>query len=75
MSSLGLRTGDHVICYDGKGIFSAPRLWWVLRANGHPEALPYLPLTSSRRPYLSRCASLPAKGRGLLRSTTHINAD
>ena len=38
MSSLGVRTGDHVICYDGKGIFSAPRLWWMLRANGHPEA-------------------------------------
>ena len=26
MSSLGVRTGDHVICYDGKGIFSAPRV-------------------------------------------------
>lgn len=38
MASLGLRTGDHVVCYDGKGIFSAPRLWWMLRTFGHEEA-------------------------------------
>jgi thiosulfate/3-mercaptopyruvate sulfurtransferase len=38
MSSLGVTSGDHVICYDGKGIFSAPRLWWMLRAFGHAEA-------------------------------------
>jgi len=35
--------------------------------------LPYLPLSPSRRPYLSRCAPLPAEGWGLLRSTTHIS--
>ena len=35
MEACGVTNEDHVVVYDGKGIFSAPRLWWMLRAFGH----------------------------------------
>lgn len=38
MGELGVSSEDHVIAYDGKGIFSAARLWWMLRAFGHERA-------------------------------------
>lgn len=38
MSAMGISSTDHVVCYDGAGIFSAPRLWWMLRAFGHDQA-------------------------------------
>jgi len=38
MSELGIVHDDHVVCYDGKGLFSAARFWWMLRAYGHPAA-------------------------------------
>jgi thiosulfate/3-mercaptopyruvate sulfurtransferase len=38
MSAMGISSIDHVVCYDGAGVFSAPRLWWMLRAFGHDKA-------------------------------------
>lgn len=38
MGALGVSSTDHVVCYDGGGVFSAPRLWWMLRALGHERA-------------------------------------
>jgi thiosulfate/3-mercaptopyruvate sulfurtransferase len=35
MQELGISNSDHVVVYDGKGLFSAARLWWMLRAFGH----------------------------------------
>lgn len=35
MSGLGISSTDHVVVYDQRGIFSAPRLWWMLRIFGH----------------------------------------
>jgi thiosulfate/3-mercaptopyruvate sulfurtransferase len=35
MSRLGIGPADRVIVYDQRGIFSAPRLWWMLRVFGH----------------------------------------
>lgn len=32
---LGLSDADTIVVYDGTGIFSAPRVWWALRAMGH----------------------------------------
>jgi thiosulfate/3-mercaptopyruvate sulfurtransferase len=33
--ALGIGDGDAVVVYDGSGIFSAPRVWWTLKAMGH----------------------------------------
>jgi len=35
VGALGIGDGETVIAYDGSGIFSAPRAWWMLRAMGH----------------------------------------
>ncbi len=36
-SALGLSDGDSIVVYDGSGVFSAPRVWWALRAMGHDK--------------------------------------
>ncbi|GKX35753.1 MAG: hypothetical protein MnENMB40S_33710 [Rhizobiaceae bacterium MnEN-MB40S] len=33
-SKLGLSNDDTIIVYDGPGIFTAPRVWWMLRVMG-----------------------------------------
>ena len=35
VGALGIGDGQTVIAYDGAGMFSAPRLWWTLKAMGH----------------------------------------
>ena len=35
MTQLGIGDGDMIVVYDGTGIFSAPRVWWMLKAMGH----------------------------------------
>jgi thiosulfate/3-mercaptopyruvate sulfurtransferase len=35
MGALGVRNDMRVVVYDGAGLFSAPRLWWMLRIFGH----------------------------------------
>merc|ERR1711920_871302 len=35
MNELGIESDSHIVCYDGAGIFSSPRLWWMLRLFGH----------------------------------------
>ncbi|CAA7405445.1 unnamed protein product [Spirodela intermedia] len=35
VSALGIGNNDRVVVYDGKGIFSAARVWWMFRAFGH----------------------------------------
>lgn len=36
---LGLRRDACVVVYDGRGIFSAPRVWWTLRTMGFPHVV------------------------------------
>ncbi|XP_062204054.1 thiosulfate/3-mercaptopyruvate sulfurtransferase 2-like isoform X2 [Phragmites australis] len=35
VSALGIYNKDGIIVYDGKGLFSAARVWWMLRVFGH----------------------------------------
>jgi thiosulfate/3-mercaptopyruvate sulfurtransferase len=32
---LGAEPSSHIVVYDSKGLFSAPRVWWTFRAMGH----------------------------------------
>jgi len=35
--SLGIGNDRMVVVYDGSGIFSAPRVWWMFKAMGHDQ--------------------------------------
>ncbi|XP_022149286.1 thiosulfate/3-mercaptopyruvate sulfurtransferase 1, mitochondrial-like [Momordica charantia] len=35
VSALGIANEDGVVVYDGKGLFSAARVWWMFRVFGH----------------------------------------
>jgi len=37
MRALGLGSGDRIVVYDGAGLFSSPRAWWMLKAMGHRD--------------------------------------
>jgi thiosulfate/3-mercaptopyruvate sulfurtransferase len=37
MRKLGLGDGNLIVVYDGAGIHSSPRAWWMLRAMGHED--------------------------------------
>jgi len=37
MGVLGVSNDKRVVVYDGAGLFSAPRLWWMLRVFGHDK--------------------------------------
>lgn len=37
MRRLGLGDGNHIVVYDGAGLFSAARAWWMLLAMGHKD--------------------------------------
>lgn len=39
VSSLGIRNTDTIVVYDGKGIFSVARVWWMFRTFGHDNVL------------------------------------
>lgn len=35
LRALGIQDGQSVVVYDQDGLYSAPRVWWMLRALGH----------------------------------------
>jgi len=37
LRKLGLGDGNTIVVYDGAGLYSAPRAWWMLKAMGHEE--------------------------------------
>ncbi|GAB5380654.1 MAG: sulfurtransferase [Aliiglaciecola sp.] len=37
MSALGISNDDVLVVYDNQGLFSAPRVWWMLRCMGHQQ--------------------------------------
>ena len=38
MRKLGIGDGKRVVCYDGAGLFSAARAWWMFKVFGHDDA-------------------------------------
>jgi len=34
-SSFGISHNHHIVCYDRKGVYSSPRLWWTFKMMGH----------------------------------------
>ncbi len=34
VKAANLQRGDRIVCYDERGVFIAPRVWWMLRAMG-----------------------------------------
>ncbi len=39
MRKLGLGDGSRIVVYDSTGLFSAPRVWWMLRVMGHQDVV------------------------------------
>jgi thiosulfate/3-mercaptopyruvate sulfurtransferase len=39
MRKLGLGDGNLIVVYDGAGIYSSPRAWWMLRTMGHNDVV------------------------------------
>lgn len=37
LGSLGITENSDVVIYDNRGMFTAPRLWWMLKAAGHDK--------------------------------------
>lgn len=37
VSELGVSTDDSIVVYDGPGMFTAPRVWWMFRVMGAPS--------------------------------------
>jgi len=37
MGALGIGDGTTLVVYDGAGLYSSPRAWWMLRAMGHED--------------------------------------
>jgi len=37
--SMGIASQDTIVVYDGPGMFSAPRAWWMFRVMGAPKVL------------------------------------
>jgi thiosulfate/3-mercaptopyruvate sulfurtransferase len=37
--ALGLGDGNRIVVYDGAGLFSAARVWWMFRVMGHEDVM------------------------------------
>ena len=35
--ALGIESSNHVVVYDGMGLFSAARTWWTFKVFGHRQ--------------------------------------
>ncbi len=59
---LGLGDGNRIVIYDGAGLFSAARVWWMLRVFGHNDVAVLdggLPKWKSENRVLSDMPELP----------------
>lgn len=66
MAALGVSNDDEIVVYDGGGLFSAPRVWWMLRIFGAPNVHVLdggLPKWKSEGRPLEQGAASPAPSR------------
>ncbi len=73
VAALGVSPGDHLVFYDGKGLFSAARGWWMMRLFGHNRASVLdggLPKWRSEGRAVEAGTPRPAEG-GTFRATLH----
>jgi thiosulfate/3-mercaptopyruvate sulfurtransferase len=66
VETLGVHSEDFVVLYDGAGIYSAPRAWWMFQAMGHRECAVLdggLPKWRSEGRGLSAETAAPKRGR------------
>ena len=64
IGALGIGDGSMVVVYDGAGLFSAARVWWMLRAMGHDAVAVLdggLPKWKAERRAHSMCRRAPIK--------------
>jgi len=69
MRKLGVADGAQIVVYDGLGLFSAPRLWWMLRAFGARDVA----VLDGGLPQW-RAEGHPLEDGETLRTPTHFNA-
>lgn len=91
MRKLGIGDGNRVVVYDGAGLFSAARVWWMFRAMGHEDVavldggLPKwkaegrpvedMPPMSRERHYTARINNLIVRDLGQMLSNTETRRE
>lgn len=66
LGALGIGDGDMVVVYDGAGLFSAARIWWMLRVMGHDKVAVLdggLPKWKAEKHALEKGAAAPRPAR------------
>jgi thiosulfate/3-mercaptopyruvate sulfurtransferase len=74
IAELGIGDDDLVVVYDGAGLFSAARLWWMLRAMGHDKVVVLdggLPKWKAEGRPLETGAASPVENPGPAHFTPH----
>jgi thiosulfate/3-mercaptopyruvate sulfurtransferase len=69
MRKLGIGDGAQIIVYDGIGLFSAPRIWWMLRAFGARDVV----ILDGGLPKW-KAENRPLEDGEVRRAATHFNA-
>lgn len=69
MRKLGIGDGAQIVVYDGIGLFSAPRIWWMLRAFGARDVV----ILDGGLPKW-KAENRPLEDGEVHRAATHFNA-
>ena len=75
---LGLGDGNRIVVYDGSGLFSAARVWWMFRAFGHDDVAVLdggLPKWQAEGRPLEAVAALPRERHFTARMNTMMLRD
>ncbi len=70
MRQMGVGDGMKIVVYDNRGIFSAPRAWWMFRVMGHNDVVV---LNGGLKKWIAEGRSLE-EGTPVMRSARHFTA-